>query len=349
MVVSGSAYGVGGQLTLHLTGFIPPANDNISHATIVTSLPFTDQVDTTAASAAAGDPSPCNSQAGATVWYKFVAPATGLVRLDASGSNYGVVVAAYTGSPGALTQVACGEPATNPFAVTKGVTYYFVASGAFGNGGSLQFRVTALSDIPAISRCDVVLTGTIQNGVTVRSGTTCLISATVNGGVSVRPGGQLLTLVATIHGSLTTDGAGALAICASSVSGSVTVRASTGLVIIGDGGDGSGRCPGNMIGSSVGIVGNTSGVEFGGNTVNGVVAITGNKPNASTVLTADDASIEIEANHIGAGLNCTRNGSGTGQRRTRQYGVGHPLRAMRGPLKRLNPACRRATSCHRRQ
>lgn len=42
--------------TFHLSVFGPPANDDMQNATIVPSLPFTDTIDTTAATTASDDP-----------------------------------------------------------------------------------------------------------------------------------------------------------------------------------------------------------------------------------------------------------------------------------------------------
>jgi len=285
----------------------------VGHATVITKLPFTDNLDTTAATAAPNDPS-CVASPSNTVWYKFTAPATGIIALDSNGSNYSASVSAYTGTPGSLTQVACGFPSTNLIGVQKGTTYYFMVNSAFGGGGgALQFHVTVRPDVPANGPCTTFLTGKIINSVTVQSGVTCIGNASVGGGITVSPGGQLLMINATVNGSVTSDGAGALAICNSTIGGQVMVRKSTGLVLIGDGGDGTGPCRGNKIGGTLlvgGSVadGNTSGVEVGGNTVSASVTVSGNAPNPATVLSPEDASIEVEANHIGAGLSCNQNG-----------------------------------------
>ncbi|MDQ1393170.1 MAG: hypothetical protein QOF30_2147 [Acidimicrobiaceae bacterium] len=98
-----------------------------------------------------------------------------------------------------------------------------------------------------------------------------------------------------------------LAVCNSSISGAVTVVRSTGPILIGDGGDATASCEGSNIGGIVRIIDASSGVEFGGNTASGLVTIIGNNVNPATVLTADDANVEIESNHLGAGLNCIHN------------------------------------------
>jgi hypothetical protein len=303
-------FGPAQQLVLHLKGILPPVNDDIRHAKVIGQLPFTDRIDTTAATAAAGDPT-CFLQPQATVWYKFTAPTSGMLQISSSSSGYPASVSAYSGPPTALTQLACDFQGTSPFAVTRGATYYFMVSSFFQTGGDLHFAVTGLPDIPATSPCTKQLTGTITNGVTVGSGTTCLTNATVSGDVTVSRGAELSITNSTIRGRVSTDRAAAVAICNSSIVGILTVRSSTGPVLIGDGGDGAGgggvTCPGNTLGGRVELTHNDSGVELGGNTVRDQVTISDNNPNPSSVLAADDATVEVEANHITGRLNCSHN------------------------------------------
>src|SRR5450432_1131834 len=47
-----------------------PSNDDFNNATVVSALPFTDNIDTTGATAAADDPENC-FQSNASVWYSF--------------------------------------------------------------------------------------------------------------------------------------------------------------------------------------------------------------------------------------------------------------------------------------
>jgi hypothetical protein len=124
----------------------PPANDDFDSATVVPGLPFTDQVNTTEATTAADDPD-CFGQ-GATVWYSFT-PTTDL-RVDANtlGSDYDTTLSVYTGTPGALTQIACNDDVAGSlqsrvrFDATAGETYFFMV-GSFGGGpgGNLTFNL----------------------------------------------------------------------------------------------------------------------------------------------------------------------------------------------------------------
>jgi len=129
----------GGNLVFRLNP--PPANDDIDNATVISGLPFTDSITTADATTAADDPS-CNGNAH-SVWYSFT-PARNLpVKADTSGSDYATRLSVYTGSRGALSQIACASaPAQVTFNATAGTTYFFmVASAAGGPGGTLVFHV----------------------------------------------------------------------------------------------------------------------------------------------------------------------------------------------------------------
>ena len=123
----------------------PPPNDKIDGATVVSSLPFTDTVDTTAATTDATD-AQANQSCGApvtnnSVWYKFTAGkgATVLV-VDTTGSDFSSGVLVATGTPGSLTTVACA-PVSTKAAVSPGTTYYILAFDDSGSGGTLHIAM----------------------------------------------------------------------------------------------------------------------------------------------------------------------------------------------------------------
>lgn len=327
MIAANSGFSPAGSLTVNIMGFLPPPNDAIAHATVITGLPYSASEDTTGATTVPSDPA-CVVPPTATVWYRFTPPASGSIEARAFSSSYGTTVSAYTGSPGALTSVACGFGSTGLFPVAQGVTYYFEVSSINSTiGGDLQFSVSAVPDTPATGPCTAQPTGKITGGLTIDSGTTCLENATVTGTVTVGSGAQLLMANTTLNGSVVADGASAVAICNSSITGGVLVDGSTGFTIIGDGGAESATCGGNQIAGNVNLVDNLSGIDLGGNTIGGLVTVTNNQPKPGSVLTAQDAVVEIDANHIGRNLSCANNvpapvndglvnsvaGTGTGQ------------------------------------
>lgn len=110
----------------------PPPNDDFNNATVVPSIPFSTSENATNATVAQDDPF-CVER-NQTVWYAF--RPTRNIRLEANtfGSNYDTTLSVYTGSRGALTQVACNDDSNGTlqsrvrFDATAGTTYYFMAS-----------------------------------------------------------------------------------------------------------------------------------------------------------------------------------------------------------------------------
>ncbi len=152
----------------------PATNDNINFATTIapTATPFRVAEDTTQATTNTGgvaDPVPsCLPASEArSVWFKFIAPATGTVIADSRYSSYTTNLSAWTGTIGSpLTAVTNGcasgnvaPPASQSsvaqsligFSVTSGTTYYIVASdtSAGAAGGTLTFSLDFASAAPA--------------------------------------------------------------------------------------------------------------------------------------------------------------------------------------------------------
>jgi hypothetical protein len=139
----------------------PPPNDTISGASVVSSLPSSDTLDTTAATTDADDAQlnasnpQCTNPFGPTlnksVWYKFTAGTEGALGVDAGASSYSVGIGIATGTPGALTTVACGL-STAFTATVPGTTYYVNAFDLFGDtGGTLQITFEVPPPAPTMT------------------------------------------------------------------------------------------------------------------------------------------------------------------------------------------------------
>src|SRR5262249_19169369 len=120
-----------------------PPNDNIANATAASDMPFSDPIaDTTNATAEAHESSigSCSSPAeDKTIWYRFTAAQTGLVRVSVSGNLPSPpstpLITIYRQLPFGLSLFTCGvgTPATSVFKAQQGSTY-FVKIGNRGNG-----------------------------------------------------------------------------------------------------------------------------------------------------------------------------------------------------------------------
>ena len=112
----------------------PPPNDAIGNATPIMSLPFHDAEDISQATSAPTDVSECFGQTN-TVWYQFTPTTSQKVVFDPINSNQTMAIDVFSGSPGALTFVGCGQGAGgdgfNPgftLNATAGTTYWIMVS-----------------------------------------------------------------------------------------------------------------------------------------------------------------------------------------------------------------------------
>jgi hypothetical protein len=104
---------------------------------------------TSSALAEASVPGPnCGNQSRSkSVWYRFTARTSGTVSVNTYGSNYDTILAAYTGSCPARTQVACNDDSVGAASrvalqAAAGTTYYFQVTAYRNDGGVLVFQLT---------------------------------------------------------------------------------------------------------------------------------------------------------------------------------------------------------------
>ncbi len=95
------------------TATTAPANDAIGSATVIGSLPFTDETNTLWATSASTDPAvpgvDCWGEFSKTVWYRFTAPAAAEYSFDTIGSAYDTILGVFSGSSTSLTPLACND------------------------------------------------------------------------------------------------------------------------------------------------------------------------------------------------------------------------------------------------
>ena len=124
----------------------PPANDDFDNASSVSALPFTDSLVTDDATKAPDDPPDCFDAFSRSVWYTFTPAEDVSVQVDAYGTDYQSVLAAYTGARGALTLVGCNTDIAFDrlfLNLTGGMTYYFEVNAWPGvyDSGRLLFAI----------------------------------------------------------------------------------------------------------------------------------------------------------------------------------------------------------------
>jgi hypothetical protein len=174
-----------------------PANDDIANATPITSLPFDDSLNTTAATMAPDDPD-CFGN-GPTVWYTFTPTEDVSLFVDAqTDTTYDSTLSVYTGTPGNLTQLTCSDSSI-VFEADAGTTYWFMVGSFFSEfGGTLVFRAEvtppALELDIAVNATGVVdpKTGVARMSGTVRCNTESTIDF-VGGSLQQRQGNKAIS------------------------------------------------------------------------------------------------------------------------------------------------------------
>lgn len=140
----------------------PVPNDDIGAAVSIAAFPYQVTIDTAAAVPAEDDPATMcgGSMHSNSVWYMVTVPGDGTLRLSTVGSDYDTVLSVFTGTRGALTELACSDDAEGitssrvSMRVTAGAPYYVEVKdyGAPG-GGSLRL----LADFVTLQAIDTPL------------------------------------------------------------------------------------------------------------------------------------------------------------------------------------------------
>ncbi|HXE75012.1 MAG TPA: S8 family serine peptidase [Candidatus Xenobia bacterium] len=144
----------------------PPPNDDFVNALLIPAPEVSDFQITTGATREASDPQPQGSGCPVlsnllqrTVWYRYTAPAGGIVVADTFGSNYDTVLSAWTGSPGSFQLIKCNDDDSGglqsriSFGVQEGATYSLMI-GALdppGTGGALVLSFQGTYPDPILS------------------------------------------------------------------------------------------------------------------------------------------------------------------------------------------------------
>jgi CSLREA domain-containing protein len=145
----------------------PPLNDNVRDAIHITSTPFSDSQNMTAASHTITDPTPsCSVSVGRSVWYRFTATTSDQVELTTIGSDYDTTISVWTGTPNNLVEVACNDDGgTNTtsslaFAPVPNTEYYVMVAGNQDAGNNLVFqsKVIVTPDNDLIANATVIET-----------------------------------------------------------------------------------------------------------------------------------------------------------------------------------------------
>ncbi len=121
-----------------------PPNDNFTNAYVISGLQGTTNGTNIRATKEGGEPNHAGNAGGASVWYKWTAPANGGVMIDTVGSSFDTLLAVYTGTT--VTNLTLlgnnddsGGDVTSQvvFSATAGTIYRVAVDGKNGEQGSV--------------------------------------------------------------------------------------------------------------------------------------------------------------------------------------------------------------------
>jgi hypothetical protein len=183
------------------------------------------------------------------------------------------------------TAVAFSPPGDYPITCTAGS----LSSTNYSFGPFVANTLSVTSTAPC-------LTGARNGPLTVADGEAFCAApgATLNGPITIHPGGALDLEGATVTGPIRSSGATAVRICGSTLTGPLPVSGTTGLVLVG-GDAATGPCAGNTITGPVDLKNNQGGVELNGNNVSGPVTIAGT---TGTLPPPDTGSVHASGNTV---------------------------------------------------
>jgi hypothetical protein len=157
----------------------PPPNDDISNATVIGALPFHEVENITQATFdSSTDPTDCYTGQPQTVWYKFTPATSQEVVFDPTPSSEDMEIGVYTGSPGALSLVACGQGGIDDnggafLPAASGTTYWIMVSPGCCLPPPLILHLWVYRDVPPRVTMSVT-------GATVDSGGNATVSGTLD-------------------------------------------------------------------------------------------------------------------------------------------------------------------------
>jgi len=163
----------------------PPTNDDFDNAVVIAAPPFGHTTDTTEATTAPDDPDCAGN--GHTVWYSFTPSADMDIVANTFGSDYDTTLSAYTGTRGALQQVACNDDTQGLqsrilFGAKAGVTQFLMVGSFDGSPGGTLVLSVKVAPPPIQIAVSIDPTGSVDRAgvATIHGAVTCSRQATID-------------------------------------------------------------------------------------------------------------------------------------------------------------------------
>ncbi len=184
-ILAGGWGGQYGNMNFHLNFALgPPENDQCSNAILIAGTSYT-HTQSTERATSLNDPASCSAISNG-VWYRYTPAANGAIVVDTAGSDFDTVLAVYTGSCGAFTQVGCNDNVGNSTSRVSilggaGTNYYILAGGFNGATGTLVLNLNFTAGTLPNDQC----AGAIVISSPTYTNTQSTVTATSTGDPSV--------------------------------------------------------------------------------------------------------------------------------------------------------------------
>ena len=183
------------------------ANDNFASATLINGVSGNTSISNVGATKESGEPNHAGNPGGASVWYAWTAPQSGIFTFDTFGSSFDTLLAVYTGSSlGALSPVVSDDDAGTgvtsavSFNAVAGTIYEIAVDGHNGQTGTIDLNWVLTTSAPTINNF-VPASGAPDTIVAINganfTGTTAVQFAGINASFTVVSATQLTATVPT--------------------------------------------------------------------------------------------------------------------------------------------------------
>jgi len=117
-----------------------PVNDNYANAIAVSGSSGSLVTSNVGATKEPGEPNVGLNRGGASIWYKWTSPGTGVLKVDTGGMGINTLVGIYAGGTIASAQLLAGSDYCDCayIGTIPGQTYFFSVDGIFSSGAPLQ-------------------------------------------------------------------------------------------------------------------------------------------------------------------------------------------------------------------
>lgn len=169
----------------------PPPNDECAGAVTITGSGGTANGQNETATNSAGVPVPCQSNINKDVWYQFTLAGTKNIRLEANGPSVAdPILVVYSGTCGALTQVACDDDSGpgnySLIQATLNAGTYYVRIGTYNTTATGTFSLVYNLNLAGICGNNIIEAGEQCDDGNTTNGDNCSSTCTVENTATIK-------------------------------------------------------------------------------------------------------------------------------------------------------------------